>query len=170
MSTEPPTPAPRRRKPSRSETLYVESSALLRVLLERDPPMDDTLGAFERLFTSALTLIEVPRALARARREEGLASAQSENAQRRFAAFVRACTVAEITKVVRDRAALEFPVEPVRSLDAIHLATIVVWADTVGPMVIASCDHRVGRNAQALGYTVIPEPPSADVDLGPISR
>ena len=141
-------------------TLYVESSALLRWLLEGDSALQGTFGAYERLFTSALTLIEVPRALARARREQRLVALQSEDAQRRFAAFIRACTVAEITKLVRDRAALEFPVEPVRSLDAIHLATVVVWTDTVGRMVIASCDDRVRRNGRAMGYDVLPEPPS----------
>jgi hypothetical protein len=63
--------------------------------------------------------------------------------------------VAEITKQVRDRAALEFPVEPVRSLDAIHLGTIVAWRDTMGPMAIASCDERIRRNVLSLGYEII---------------
>ena len=141
-----------------SETLYVESSALLRVLLEGDSTLERTLGGYARLFTSALTLIEVPRALVRARHEERLTLPVFEDVRRRFSAFERACTVAEITRTVRERAALEFPVEPLRSLDAIHLATIVVWTAALRPIVVASCHERVGRNARALGYEVVPQP------------
>ena len=149
---------PSRKPTHRSETLYVESSALLRVLLESDSTLESALGTFDRLFTSALTLIEVPRALVRARREERLSLSTFEDVWRRLSAFERACTLAEITRTVRERAALEFPVEPLRSLDAIHLATIVVWTAALGPIVVASCDERVGRNARALGYEVVPEP------------
>lgn len=140
----------------RRETLYVESSALLRLLLEGDDAVKAGIAQFERFFTSALTLIEVPRALARARREGRLDGARAEQVQRRYAAFVRACAVAEIGRAVRDRAALEFPVEPVRSLDAIHLATAIVWNDVPGWLVIASSDDRIVRNALALGYEVVP--------------
>lgn len=155
--------SPRRTPPAgpqdqRTEILYVESSALLRVLLEGDSGLEGRLGEFGRLLTSSLTLIEVPRTLARAQRERRLTHETFEGVRRRFSVFARACMVAEITKSVRERAALEFPIEPVRSLDAIHLATIVVWTDTLRPIVVASCDDRVARNARALGYEVIPEP------------
>jgi predicted nucleic acid-binding protein len=138
-------------------TLYVESSALLRILLEDDPRLQEMAGAFQAYLTSALTLVEVPRVLSRARREERLTADEAKDVHGRFAAFARSCTVAEITPQVRARAALDFPLEPVRSLDAIHLATVAVWGDTITPLVIASTDERVRRNAQALGYAVIPE-------------
>ena len=76
--------------------------------------------------------------------------------QRRYAMFAGACHVAEVTAEVRSRAALEFPIEPVRSLDAIHLATIEIWSRTIGLLAVASTDDRVRRNAQALGHDVIP--------------
>jgi predicted nucleic acid-binding protein len=141
-------------------TLYMESSALLRILLEGDPLLEKMTGGFEAYLTSALTLVEVPRVLARARREARLTEEGTQETHSRFAAFVRSCSVAEITREVRVRAALDFPLEPVRSLDAIHLATVVVWGDTIAPMVVASTDQRVRRNAQALGYALIPQ--SAD--------
>jgi hypothetical protein len=50
--------------------------------------------------------------------------------------------------------------ERIQSPDAIHLATVAVWGDTIAPMVVASTDKRVRRNSQALGYALIPE--SAD--------
>jgi predicted nucleic acid-binding protein len=140
------------------DALYVESSALLRVLLEGDPLLSRTLAGFPVLITSSLTLIEVTRALSRALREGRIDAAQHGRVHRRFAGFVRAAMIAEVTRSVRERAALDFPVEPVRSLDAIHLATLLVWDGTFGPLVVASCDDRVVLNALALGYDVVPNP------------
>jgi predicted nucleic acid-binding protein len=158
-SDEAPT-SPEEQGSHQTVTLYMESSALLRILLEGDPLLEKMTGRFEAYLTSALTLVEVPRVLSRARREERLTEHHAKEAHGRFAAFVRSCTVAEITREVRVRAALDFPLEPVRSLDAIHLATVAVWGDTIAPMVVASTDERVRRNALALGYALIPE--SAD--------
>jgi predicted nucleic acid-binding protein len=139
-----------------ADTLYVESSALLRVLLEGDAMLSEEVARYARLFTSALTLIEVPRSLRRALRDGRIDVAGHANAHRRYAGFVQATMVAEITKQVRERAALDFPVEPVRSLDAIHLATILEWNDAVAPMTVASCDDRIRQNAVSLGYDVVP--------------
>lgn len=135
----------------------MESSALLRVLLERDAALAGTLRRFPRFFTSALTLVEVPRALGRARREGRLSAAAFARVQRRYRAFAGNCTIAEVTPPVRDRAVVEFPAEPVRSLDALHLATMVVWSEMLGPLVMASCDQRVRANASALGFAVVPQ-------------
>ena len=129
------------------EEAVAAGSALLRILLEGDPLLEKMTGKFQAYLTSAPTLVEVPRVLSRARREERLTERHAKEAHGRFAAFVRSCTVAEITREVRVRAALDFPLEPVRSLDAIHLATVAVWGDTIAPMVIASTDDRVRRNA-----------------------
>jgi predicted nucleic acid-binding protein len=140
----------------RSETLYVESSALLRLLLEGDTQLAESFERFPRFLTSALTLVEVTRALSRARRDDRLTASSFERVHAHLAAFVNACGVVEITGDVRRRAALAFPVEPVRSLDAIHLATVLVWADLAGPMVLATCDDRIARSARALGFDVVP--------------
>ena len=125
------------------------------------------MAGFEAYFTSALTLVEVPRALSRARREERLNDGEAEVAHARFAAFARSCDVVEITREVRLRAALGFPVEPVRSLDAIHLATLAVWAGTIGPMVVASTDGRIRRNVRALGHELVPAAMEGDVRSAP---
>jgi hypothetical protein len=44
----------------------------------------------------------------------------------------------------------------VRSLDAIHLASLLVLDEALGDFVVASCDDRVRRNADALGFEVLP--------------
>lgn len=150
--------AARERPPGASHAgcLYVESSAVLRVLLERDAVFVTALREFTRFLTSSLTLVEVRRAIARARREGRLTQPAYVRALRQAQRFAASCAVVELTPAVRERAAAQFPAEPVRSLDAIHLATIVTQADLFAPIVVASCDSRVRDNAEALGYAVVP--------------
>ena len=47
-----------------------------------------------------------------------------------------------------------FPVEPIRTLDAIHLATAEVLGESPQLVTIVTRDARVRVNARALGYAV----------------
>ena len=136
--------------------VYVETSALLRVLLDADEELRPVL-ARDGLFTSALTFVEGARAISRARREGRLDSSEVREAERQLAAFERSCDTIALDDEVLRRAREGFPEEPVRTLDAIHLATVRVLDQELGDFVVASCDERVRRNATALGFTVVPE-------------
>ncbi len=134
---------------------YVETSALLRVLLEGDAALRPALSR-EGLFTSALTFVEAARAIARARREGRLTPAAAREAERDLAAFERACDVVALDEEVLRRAREELPEEPVRSLDALHVASFRVLDEALGGFEVVSCDDRVRRNAVALGFPVVP--------------
>jgi predicted nucleic acid-binding protein len=54
------------------------------------------------------------------------------------------------------RARSSFPVEPVRTLDAIHLATAAVFHESLGGLQVLSFDERIRANAQQLGLGVTP--------------
>ena len=58
--------------------------------------------------------------------------------------------------VVLERARRGFPREPVRTLDAIHLATAVQFQEAIPDLAVASLDERIRYNAQALAMTVVP--------------
>ncbi len=135
--------------------LYVETSALLRVLLDGDEALQPVLSG-EGLFTSALTFVEAARAVSRARREQRLDAREAREAERQLAAFERSCDAIALDDEVLRRAREELPEEPVRSLDAIHLACLRVLDDELGGFEVASCDDRVRRNATALGFAVVP--------------
>ena len=135
--------------------LYVETSALLRVLLDGDEALQPVLSG-EGLFTSALTFVEGARAVSRARREQRLDAREAREAERQLAAFERSCDAIALDDEVLRRAREELPEEPVRSLDAIHLACLRVLDDELGGFEVASCDDRVRRNATALGFAVVP--------------
>jgi hypothetical protein len=63
----------------------------------------------------------------------------------------------EVDQPVRDRAGEPFPVEPVRALDAIHLATCLELERAIGLISVLSVDERVRSNAVRLGFQVLPE-------------
>ena len=135
--------------------LYVETSALLRALLEGDGALRAALSG-EGLYTSALTFVEAARAVGRARREGRLDARAAREAERQLAAFERSCDVLALGDDVLRRAREELPEEPVRSLDAIHLASLRLLDDELGGFELASCDDRVRRNAAALGFALVP--------------
>jgi predicted nucleic acid-binding protein len=134
--------------------LYVETSALLRLLLDGDAALAPVLSG-KALFTSALTFVEASRAIARARRERRIDAAESREAERQLAAFERSCDIVAMEEEVLRRARASFPEEPVRTLDAIHLASLCMLDEVLGGFDVATCDDRVGRTAAALGFHVV---------------
>jgi len=135
--------------------IYIETSALLRVLLEGDEILRPVLSG-EGLFTSALTFVEAARAISRAKRDSRLSARDAREARRQLAAFERGCDVIALDDEVLRRARGDFPEEPVRSLDALHLASLHVLDSQLGEFEVATCDERVRRNATALGFAVLP--------------
>jgi predicted nucleic acid-binding protein len=140
-----------------SRTRYVETSALLRAIVENDAAVEQLLAEpATPLVTSALTILEASRTIARARRDGRLTTASSREADRRVASFERATDIRGIDDEVLHGARQEFPFEPVRSVDAIHLATLRLLDREIGPLAVVSCDDRVRRNAAQLGFAVLP--------------
>ena len=108
-----------------------------------------------RRITSALTFAEAARALLRARAARLITANEERAALRDLGALERRCTaVFAVTEDVLTRAGRPFPVEPVRTLDAIHLATIELLGETPQLVTVVTRDERVARNARALGYAV----------------
>jgi predicted nucleic acid-binding protein len=68
--------------------------------------------------------------------------------------FERRCYVVAVTDAVLARVRRPFPVEPIRTLDAVHLATAELLGEPPPLMTIVTRDGRVRDNAEALGYAV----------------
>jgi predicted nucleic acid-binding protein len=134
--------------------LYIESSGLLAALLERDAFAQATMRGPGRRVTSALTLAEAARGILRARLVGRLTPEQERAAIRALKTFERRCTIINVTDSVLTRAGRRFPVEPIRTLDAIHLATMELLGEAPQLVTIVTRDTRVRENAQALGYVI----------------
>lgn len=59
-----------------------------------------------------------------------------------------------VTDAVLMRVSRPFPIEPVRTLDAVHLATAEQLGEPSALVTIVTRDVRVRENALALGYAV----------------
>ena len=133
---------------------YIETSALLAALLERDAAARSALRGRRRRITSALTFAEASRALVRARVAGRLTAADERAGLRWLQGFRRRCDVVAVTDAVLARAGRPFPVEPIRTLDAVHLATAELLGEPPQLITVVTRDARVIDNARALGYVV----------------
>ena len=80
----------------------------------------------------------------------------AERARRWIDSFLATCAELVLESSVLSRARQGFPIEPVRTLDALHLASILAWDQAIDRLTIASCDTRVRDNAHALGFDLLP--------------
>lgn len=133
---------------------YVESSALVAALLERDADALKSIRSKIKPITSALTFAEAARAIVRARVGERLTPDAERAAVRALRQFERRCYVVSITDDVLTRVRRPFPIEPVRTLDAVHLATAESLGELPQLITMVTRDDRVRDNAKALGYSV----------------
>lgn len=141
-------------RPDVSTIRYVESTALVAALLEHDTAVMRALPAGTARATSALTFAETARAIVRARATERLTEAQAQAATRALRTFQRRCFVVEVDARVLARVGRPFPVEPIRTLDAVHLATAELLGEPPQLVTIVTRDTRVRDNAKALGFAV----------------
>jgi len=68
--------------------------------------------------------------------------------------FTRRCHVVSVTEAILAHAGRKFPAEPIRTLDAIHLATAEALGAPPALVTIVTRDLRVRDNATALGHPV----------------
>lgn len=68
--------------------------------------------------------------------------------------FIRRCHIVSVTEAILASVGRPFPLEPVRTLDAIHLATAQALGDPPALVTIVTRDVRFRDNATALGYLV----------------
>jgi len=133
---------------------YVDSSVLLRLVLEQPRSLPEW-GAVERGVISPLVETECLRSLDRWRLRER--APEAEVALRREAVFrlLETLEVVELTREVLSRAAQPLPVG-LGTLDAIHLATALLWSErSRSALVMATHDAALGLAARAMGLRVI---------------
>ena len=138
--------------------LYVETSAVVAWLFgeARGAEARRILQRSRLVFTSELTLVECDRAITSALTLGRVAPQVAEAARRRLASESVSWDAYGLTTEVLLRARWAFPVEPIRTLDAFHLATALQFRDLRPDLSVLSFDRRVRENAVALGFGVVP--------------
>lgn len=134
------------------EYVYIETSAVLSAILGQAPTVIGSATESGARFTSALTRAETRRVIARGEAVGGFTSDEARRARTVMEQFFSDCDVVSLTDAILLRAGQRFPIEPVRTLDAIHLATIESVGIPPHLVRVVTNDRRVRENARAMGY------------------
>ena len=133
---------------------YLDSSTILRIILGQQNSLKEWRSITQGV-VSALVEVECLRTLDRLRLAEGLEDA--EIAVRREAVYrvLEAVEVVELGRPVLARASQPMPTA-LGTLDAIHLATALLWKDRSGAdLVMATHDEALAMAARASGLRVL---------------
>lgn len=135
--------------------VYVDASVLLRWLLKA-PDAINRWGGWALAVTSELTRAEARRSLDRMRVKGKLTDADVASLVRLLLAVLAQCEVIPIQRPVLERAGSPFPTA-LGTLDAIHLASALVWVEERGePLTMLTHDVELALAAQASGLEVGP--------------
>jgi predicted nucleic acid-binding protein len=133
--------------------LYLESSALVAWLFGETAASDviEAMDEAEVVVTSRLTILEAERAIHRAITQRLIKEASAHRLRGLLARERSKWITMALTENVLTRAGGTLPVEPVRTLDAIHLATALAFTEAFPDLALLALDRRVTDNATALG-------------------
>jgi uncharacterized protein len=133
---------------------YVDASVLLRAAL-RQPDALPEWRQIEQGVSSALIMTESLRTLDRLRLRAKLADAEVASRRAKILELIASLELVELDGVVLDRAAQPMPTE-LGTLDAIHLATALLWKEMSGVgLTMATHDSALALAARAHGLPVI---------------
>jgi hypothetical protein len=138
--------------------VYAESSAVLAWLLgeEAAPRVREVLGKADLVIASDLTLLECDRVLIRAVALGEVEEAAAADRRAHLNAAAAHWHLLRLSTAIVDRARRPFPAEPIRTLDAIHLASALTARSSVAGVELLSLDDRVRRAGEQLGFRLQP--------------
>jgi predicted nucleic acid-binding protein len=132
---------------------YLDTSALLRLVLGEAGALED-LGSYERLISSELIAVESLRTIDRLRLQGSLSAEEAASRRGTATEWLEAVDLVLLQRPVLARASEPFPT-PLGTLDALHLATALVWQDRMAhQLVMATHDRDLALAARSFGLEV----------------
>ncbi len=133
---------------------YVDASVLLRVALGQSNALPEWRH-IDRGVSSALVITESLRTLDRLRLRAGLTDIEVARRRSTILALIESLELVEIDTIVLERAAQPMPTE-LGTLDAVHLASALLWKDANNAdLTMATHDRALGLAAQAHGLKAL---------------
>jgi uncharacterized protein len=133
---------------------YLDTSALLRLVL-REPGALDELLAATGLVSSELLAVEALRTLDRLRLDGALSAEEAAARRATVTDWLEAIDLVLLQRPIFARASEPFPTR-LGTLDALHLATALVWRDRLRePLVLATHDRDLALAARSFGLEVL---------------
>ena len=135
-----------------SSAVYLDTSAVLRAVLEdgTTPAIERSIGSASTLVTSRLSLVEAGRAFLRLRASGQASEEQLADAGRELDALWARCEIWEITPLVCETACQVAPAKPLRTLDALHLATYLLARRRIENLELLTADQRLAEAARGV--------------------
>lgn len=139
--------------------LYAESSAVLAWLLGEPSAnaVRDALRRAELVAASDLTLVECDRVLIRAVTTGEIDEAAAADRRALLNSASGHWQLWRVSLEITERARRPFPTEPIRTLDAIHLASALAAKSVIPGVQVLSLDERIRRAAKNLGFSLQPK-------------
>ncbi len=136
--------------------LYLDSSALLRIILREPGALNlSLLRSAESILSSELLAIECPRTIDRLRLQGSLSVEEAAKRTGVLKDWLEAVDLVLLQRPILARASEPFPT-PLGTLDAMHLATALVWKDRQGQdLTMATHDGGLALASQAFGIPVL---------------
>ena len=132
---------------------YVDASVLLRVALGQPDSLAEW-SRIERGVSSALVTTESLRTLDRLRVRVKFPDAEVAERRAKILELIASLELVDVDSVVLDRAAQPMPTE-LGTLDAVHLATALLWKEMTGEdLTMATHDGALAMAAEAHGLPV----------------
>lgn len=133
---------------------YIDSSVVLRVVLGAVKPLREWQSV-DQLVASSLLSVECFRTMHRLRKEEPLSDEEFVGRIQTAEQALARIQLVAITTPVIERASGAFAM-PLKTLDAIHLATAMLWREREdASIVFATHDRQLSFAARASGFSVI---------------
>lgn len=138
--------------------IYAESSAVLAWVLgeKTGRPVREVLRRAERVMASDLTLVECDRVLIRAVTLGEIDEATAADRRAYLNTAAAHWHLWRVSSHIVERARHPFPAEPVRTLDAIHLASALAVRSVVPGVELLSLDDLIRRAGAQLGFRLQP--------------
>ena len=134
-------------------TAYVDTSALLRLVL-REPNALEELRSYDSLVSSELIAVESCRTIDRLRLQGSLSTEEAAVRVRVIREWLEAIDLVLLRPPVLSRASEPLPT-PLGTLDALHLASALIWRDRMATApIVATHDAGLGLAARAFGFEV----------------
>lgn len=138
--------------------VYAESSAVLAWLFGEPAgnSVRELLREAEFVAASDTTLVECDRALIRAVAIGEINEAAAADSRAHLNAAAGRWHLWRVGPEIIERARHSFPMEPIRTLDAIHLSCALHVRATVPGVELLSLDDRIRRAGKQLGFRLRP--------------
>jgi predicted nucleic acid-binding protein len=133
---------------------YLDTSALLRLVLGEPGGLEELLSV-EALVSSELLAVESWRTIDRLRLQGSLTAEEAASRRATVTEWLEAVDLVLLRRPVLVRASEPFPT-PLGTLDALHLATALIWQDRNSQaLVMATHDESLALAARSFSMEVV---------------